>query len=464
MNESNLRRHGSGQRTDGRVDGGHMRGNERSVLSRRRLALLATAAAMLLPGIAHAQSPTTIASPPSASKVATYAGVTAYSVRGGDGLWRLTYDTNSNGRAQTVPIAPRSVPFDVDLGPSRTDFDEPVAVYSRCEQEPEIRRRSSGPLPAWTTARRCELYRFDFRTQQEEVLEGPSTHNTEVLPTIWGDMVGFVRIYHSRGGLRGRVPYVYVREAGERSERQPGGGRGSTGLPGPTGLDLDGSLLGMTWTYERDDGGVSELRLGTATAGGREVTKIHGEGWRRSVASYLTPMVSQARLFAGFQRSISDGDTTRSLVSRMYRYTYPGGDLARADLPAQLFSAVRDRRSNLTIVGTAGQFFDVRDCGGTCAIRRIARPSFQTIGTVLPPARSCGDVAYTPQTDHGAFGIRTRGESCATARQLARDAEDRRLPFSLRGFRCTGERIRTDPLPITRVTCTRGDAEVTWRW
>lgn len=244
------------------------------MLSRRRLALLATAAAMLLPGIAHAQAPTTIAFPPSASKVATYAGVTAYSVRGGDGLWRLTYDTNSNGRAQTVPVAPRSVPFDVDLGPSRTDFDEPVAVYSRCEQEPEIRRRSSGPLPAWTTARRCDLYRFDFRTQQEEVLDGPSTHNTEVLPTIWGDMVGFVRIYHSRGGLRGRVPYVYVREAGERSERQPGGGRGSTGLPGPTGLDLD-------------------------------------------------------------------------------------GDLARADLPAQLFSAVRDRRSNLTIVGTAGQFFDV---------------------------------------------------------------------------------------------------------
>lgn len=105
-----------------------------------------------------------------------------------------------------------------------------------------------------------------------------------MLPSSRHDRVGFVRIYQDREGLRGRVPYVYVRDAGQRSERQPGGGRGVSGLPGPVGIDLEGTLLGIGWRYERDDGGVSEIHLGTAAAGGREVTKSDGQGWRDSVA------------------------------------------------------------------------------------------------------------------------------------------------------------------------------------
>lgn len=283
-----------------------------------------------------------------------------------------------------------------------------------------------------------------------------------MLPTIWRDRVGFVRIYQDRPGLRGRVPYVYVREPGRRSQRQPGGGRGVSGLPGPLGLDLDDMLLGMAWTYERDEGGVTEIRLGTPTAGGREVTKIDGRGWRDSVARYLTPNVSQQMVFAGLQRSTPDGDASRSLVSRMYRYSFAGGTLARADIPAQAFAAVRDRASGLTVVGVTGRFFDARDCGGTCAIRRIDRPSFDVVATVPPPARSCGDVGDEPNTDAGAFRIRARGVGCAAARRLARDAEGRTLPFELRGLRCRGEHVEA-ALPYTRVTCTRGPAEVRFR-
>ena len=409
---------------------------------------------------ATARAQTTIAQPGGASKVSTYAGVTAYSVRGPDGRWRLVHDTNTNGQAEQVPIAARAVPFDVDLGPG-TD-GQVLAVYSRCEQEPQLDRRSTGPAPAWTTARRCDLYRYDFRSGQESLLDGPSTSNTEVLPTIWRDRVGFVRIYQDRDGLRGRVPYVYVREPGRRSERQPGGGRGVNGLPGPVGLDLEDTLLGMAWTYEREQGGVSEMRLGTPTADGREVTKIDGQGWRDSVALYLTPAVSEQIMFAGFQRAVAQGDGSRSLVSRMYRYSFSSGNLARADIPAQAFAAVRDRRSNLTVVGVTGRFFDARDCGGTCAIHRIDRPSFDLVKTVRPPAQSCGDVGYVPNTDAGAFRIRASGVGCATARELARDAEGRSLPFDLRGFTCRGRHVDA-LLPYTRITCTRGDAEVTFR-
>ena len=427
---------------------------------RSTLAVLLAVVAGTLLLTASARAEATIASPPNPSKVSTYAGVTAYSVRGADGLWRLVYDTNTNGRAETVPIPVRTVPFDVDLGPGADG--QVLAVYSRCRREPQMGRRSAGPTPVWATARECDLYRFDFRTQQEVPLEGPSTSNTEVLPTIWRDRVGFVRIYQEREGLRGRVPYVYVREPGRRSERQPGGGRGTSGLPGPLAIDLEDRLLAMSWTYERDDGGVAELRLGSAGADGREVTKLTGEGWRDSVARYLTPAVSQARVFAGLQRSGAAGDGTRSLVSRLYRYSFASGTLARADLPAQLFAAVRDVRGNLTVVGTTGRFFDARDCAGTCVIRRIDRPSFTAVERVAPPAASCGDVAYRPNTDAGAFRIRAAGVSCPTARQLARDAENRALPFALHGFRCRGRHVDA-ALPYTRITCTRGNAEVTFR-
>lgn len=421
---------------------------------------MVAAVVITLVATADAQAQTTIAQPGGPSKVSTYAGVTAYSVRDRDGRWRLVHDTNTNGEAERVPIAAREVPFDVDLGPG-TD-GQVLAVYSRCEQEPQLGRRSTGPAPAWTTARRCDLYRYDFRSQQEVLLDGPSTSNTEVLPTIWRDRVGFVRVYQDREGLRGRVPYVYVREPGQRSERQPGGGRGVSGLPGPLGLDLEDTLLGMAWTYEREQGGVSEMRLGTPTADGREVTKIDGQGWRNSVARYLTPAVSEQILFAGFQRAMSQADGSRSLVSRMYRYSFSSGNLARAEIPAQAFAAVRDRRSNLTVVGVTGRFFDARDCGGTCAIRRIDRPSFDFVKTVQPPAQSCGDVGYAPNTDAGAFRIRASGVGCATARELARDAEGRSLPFNLRGFTCRGRHVDA-ALPYTRITCARGDSEVTFR-
>ena len=258
------------------------------------------------------------------------------------------------------------------------------------------------------------------------------------------------------------MPYVYVRRDGRRSQRQPGGGRGSTGLPGPLAIDLENTLLGMAWTYERDGGGVSELRVGAATADGRDVTKIAGEGWRRSVARYLTPAVSETYVFAGFQRSIRRPDGSRSLVSRMYRYSLASGDLARADVRAQVFAAVRDRRSNLTIVGTTDSFFDPRGCGGTCAVRRIDRPSFDFVRTIDPPTQPCGDVGYEPQTDAGAFQILARGTSCDTARTIARRPENGSLPFAERGFRCRGEHVEA-ALPYTRVTCTRGTAEVTFR-
>lgn len=45
------------------------------------------------------------------------------------------------------------------------------------------------------------------------------------------------------------------------------------------------------------------------------------------------------------------------------------------------------------------------------------------VGTEYDAVRSCDDVPFAPQTDHGAFGIRAVGTDCGTARAVAADAE-----------------------------------------
>jgi len=65
------------------------------------------------------------------------------------------------GEVRRLPVAPRAVPFDVNLGPDSRG--RPVAVYSRCAREPELsagERSLSVPYPPYTTGRSCDLFRF----------------------------------------------------------------------------------------------------------------------------------------------------------------------------------------------------------------------------------------------------------------------------------------------------------------
>jgi len=62
-----------------------------------------------------------------------------------------------------------------------------------------------------------------------------------LLPSVANGGLAFARVYERRRGLRGDVPYLYVKkiEAQRASQRLPGAIRGRTGLSGPTALDLD---------------------------------------------------------------------------------------------------------------------------------------------------------------------------------------------------------------------------------
>ena len=74
----------------------------------------------------------------------------------------------------------------------------------------------------------------------------------------------------------------------------------------------------------------------------------------------------------------------------------------------------------------------------------------------------CGQIAFEPNTDSGASGIKAAGTDCTAARTVARAARDRTEDLSYRtdGFQCSG--ARSDQLPIATVEwfCVGPDREV----
>lgn len=219
------------------------------------------------------------------------------STSGGYSAWS-TYDRaiaryrlmvrDPDGMVAPLPVAPRDVPFDVDLGPGPNG--EVVAAYSRCEVEPTPggpKRSVKGQgvqasgLPVWATGRGCDLYTYDLRAAAERKLEGASTTQaSEFLPSVWRDEVGFARVYEGRSGKRGIFPYLYVRplDGSRSSERQLGGSRGDFGIPGPLSLDLYGRRLGFVWNWSTRDGVFgSYVRIDTVGGGHRVVDRVISE-------------------------------------------------------------------------------------------------------------------------------------------------------------------------------------------
>jgi hypothetical protein len=157
---------------------------------------------------------------------------------------------------------------------------------------------------------------LDVLGGEETKLEGASTdQSSEYLPSIWRDSVAFARVFEQRDGRRGDLPYLYVRplEGGE-SKRQPGGSRGDDGLPGPTGLDLYGRRMSLTWEWRKGDRLRSELRLDTV---GGDHALIKRLGSQEAPANIVTPVGDRGRIFAGARRLLDDGHEDRLLRLRL---------------------------------------------------------------------------------------------------------------------------------------------------
>lgn len=255
------------------------------------------------PGLqAFVSAPVTAGRPASAAPaaadttIATLARPAPVSAYGGRLVWS-SFDsmrgvyvlmTRFAGVTSAVPVRPRAVPFDVDLGPDR-DGDV-IAAYSRCRREPPRREPGLGnvftQLPNWARGRGCDLYVLDFATGRERrIVSANSPGASEYLPSVWRGRVAFARVYERKPGRAGRRPYLYARSlaGGRRSLRLPAGTR-STGEfcsgrprrcrpliePGPTALDLRGRRLAVGWDSV-DEGASSTLYL--ETIGARRATR-----------------------------------------------------------------------------------------------------------------------------------------------------------------------------------------------
>lgn len=297
------------------------------------------------------------------SSVDAHGSVVAWSGRDAGTAARYHLTALVGGEVRRLPVASRSVPFDVDLGPDRRG--RTVAVYSRCAREPElptsVRSSPSEPYPPYTRGQGCDLYRFDFASGRERRVAGASTDQaSEMLPSIWRDEIAFARVYEQRSGARGLVPYLYVRPLkGGRSRRQPGGARGRTGLPGPVSLDLRGSRLAFVWNRAAARGRVSELRL--VTRGGRRVLD------RTRGTTFLSPQGSDGQLLYAAREIVVQRDGER--VDRLFRRRLSTDAVRVAGAPERLtgvavtadgalFAASRDRDGGTAIIDVSdAEFF-----------------------------------------------------------------------------------------------------------
>jgi hypothetical protein len=344
----------------------------------RTLVAAASVAAALLavPAVAAAQE-APIATVDRVTPVAAFEGRVLWSVRSGDGSrWSLA-TRSPDGVTSVVPVAPRRVPFDADLGPGPDG--NVVAVYSRCATDPTA--GSGGVL--YGLGRGCDLHLFDFATGRERRLANASASGaSEFWPTVWRDTIAFARTYEGKR----RLPYIYTRplQGSAPSTRQPGGARNAcrrqngrrvcsdATLSRPDGLELYGRRLAFSWRYLAFAEGLeSEIRLDTI--GGGHTVAVHQSGGGLSQVTHEWPAFGSGRLF-WVQRCVGDpgGCTGREALRR---YSITTRRTARTAVPDGVLVHDRDAGlSHLLIDAQPGTdcLGDPASAGGTCTLRRLA--------------------------------------------------------------------------------------------
>ncbi len=304
---------------------------------KRMLLLVAAITAAAAPA-ASAETPIVDVDRP--TEIRSFAGIAAFSVYDPqDDAYRLVV---SRGAAapQTLPVAPRPVPFDADIGPDSAG--EPAIVYSRCEREAPSRRG-------------CDLQRYSLtRGAEAPIANADDDTASEYNPTIWKGRVAWARSYDEREDVN---PVVYTRELtaprARRSVRLPGiPTRRCSPIPsegcGPTDGDVDelelyGRWLAASVTYEHVGvGGVCgrrEVRLATLDGEVRQVGDhtcgLNGQSWvglsfdagRLYVARYCQadPTGCGSGRYGAFRYRLSTGDYALARFGRrLTGFSYEG--------------------------------------------------------------------------------------------------------------------------------------------
>jgi hypothetical protein len=259
---------------------------------RRRLLLAAAvlAASLLATGApASAATATDLAPVASDAPLSAYGGYVAWSEQGADGLWRLV--AFHDGTTTPLPVAPRSVPFDADVGPDATG--RPTVTFSRCAPEPDF--TSQQP---WAAARGCRLRAVALPGGGERGIAVPRTGASDSMPSVWGQRVAFQR--RARGaGVSQIMMYDFMHRRLKTLPHGavPHGCPYSSGCPKqePTAevgeLDLGARAVAYSWHLAAPGvegaGAGWELRLAPTGAGRRSI--LAGNGYVSGACGARTP-------------------------------------------------------------------------------------------------------------------------------------------------------------------------------
>jgi hypothetical protein len=221
------------------------------------------------------------------------------------------------GRAERLPVAPRRVPFDADVGRLSRRL---AATYSRCRREPRTLMPWTGeataPLPVWETGRGCDVFVLDLVSGRERKLRGVSTRRgSETMPSVSGARIAFVR-------LERRRPRLYVRDLarGSRDRELRGGPTGGRGVPAVLRLDLAGRRLAFGWAYagpSPEYAITTEVRTGSLSRAPRPLARLReldvaiGPSLSAGSVLYATRSNETHAAFGSIARiRLSDGDRT----------------------------------------------------------------------------------------------------------------------------------------------------------
>ena len=317
--------------------------------------------------------------------IATLAAPVPISASGGRLVWSeqlsarsYALTTQVGGRITRVPVAPRAVPFDVDLGP--TADGHVAAVYSRCRGKEPAGPSGFGAPVFYERGRGCDIYEFDFATGREQrVAQASSPVGNEAWPSLWRGRIAFERAYDKRVAY----PYLYVKALGsDRPSRRlrPGPrracGRGSCGVLGrahATGLDLHGRTLAFSWTYGGfEEGLATDVWLDGLGGAHRRVDHENGGG----LTQVLVGWPSIAGRWVYWSRACFGDEAGCPGRHQLRRAPVAGGRIQNA--PAPGFAVAHTRGNGRTYVERA------RSGSGMCGEQ----------GTEEPP---CPLVALTPR-------------------------------------------------------------------
>ena len=250
------------------------------------------------------------------------------------GKFRL--ETSLRGTTKTAEVPQRAVPFDVDLGPGPNGT--PVVVYSRCTTEPPL-----GPsIPDYTRGRGCDVHLYDLETGKEQLLAGVSRAGVdEVLPTIWGTRVAYVR---------SRTAYVRDTGFGGADQRRSGPAAGGT----PTGQDLRGTLLATAYRTTRGH----EIRITGADGQGRLVARTRNStAVRRPLVS---PSFDSGILF--YRSTCPTGNA--GCTERYWAYRPTSASHSSARVNEDVAWTVHTSKQTFSLVGANGR--SGVTCDGLC--------------------------------------------------------------------------------------------------